>query len=118
MANKETIQVEELVGIPLLCSSRKDVQKMIQSWKGLEDKELNIVGTFNLIFNVFSLVENRVGSALTIEGASSNRVSDNMKFLPIFPEITTNCVLVWKKNTLLIPIAEKLIEKFEYAFKA
>lgn len=118
LANKEKIHVEELIGIPLLCSSRSEVQNMIQSWEGIKGKELNIVGTFNLIFNVFSLVENRVGSALTIEGAISNRASQTMKFLPIYPEITTDCVLVWPKQKLLSPVVEKLIETFKYAFGA
>lgn len=117
LARKESIDVEELVGIPLLCSGREDVQNMIKSWNALQGKDLNIVGTYNLIFNVFSLVENRVGSALTIEGAMANRDTSNVKFLPIVPEITTNCVLVWKKNTLLSPSVNKLVEKFLQAFK-
>lgn len=118
LARKESIDVEELVGIPLLCSGREDVQNMIKSWNALQGKNLNIVGTYNLIFNVFSLVENRVGSALTIEGAMANRDTSNVKFLPIVPELTTNCVLVWKKNTLLPPSVNKLVEKFLQAFQA
>lgn len=118
LARKESIDVEELVGIPLLCSGREDVQNMIKSWNALQGKDLNIVGTYNLIFNVFSLVENRVGSALTIEGAMANRDTSNVKFLPIVPELTTNCVLVWKKNTLLSPSVNKLVEKFLQAFQA
>lgn len=118
LARKESIDVEELVGIPLLCSGREDVQNMIKSWNALQGKNLNIVGTYNLIFNVFSLVENRVGSALTIEGAMANRDTSNVKFLPIVPELTTNCVLVWKKNTLLPLSVNKLVEKFLQAFQA
>lgn len=115
LGNKNHITVDELVGIPLLCSSRLDVQNMFYSWAKLEEKELNIIGTFNLIFNVFSLVENRIGSALTIEGAISNRKSEGVKFLPLVPEIKTNCVLVWKKNAILSPTVHKLIETFKHA---
>jgi len=116
LASKENIHLEELVGVPLLCSPRKDIQEMLQSYEALQDKELNIIGTYNLIFNVFSLVENRVGSALTIEGAMTNRSTADVKFLPIVPEITTHCVLVWKKNTLLSPSVDKFVEKFVQAF--
>lgn len=118
LARKDSIRVEELVGIPLLCSPREEIQEMIKSWDSLQDKELNIVGTYNLIFNVFSLVENHVGSALTIEGAMANRDTTNVKFLPIVPDITTHCVLVWKKNTLLTPSVNQLVEKFVQAFQA
>ncbi|BAK94437.1 putative LysR family transcriptional regulator [Tetragenococcus halophilus NBRC 12172] len=91
---------------------------MFQSHEALQDRQLNIIGTYNLIFNVFSLVENRVGSALTIEGAMANRNTSNVKFLPIVPEISTHCVLVWKRNTILSPSVNKLLEKFLQAFQA
>ncbi|MCO8284165.1 substrate-binding domain-containing protein [Tetragenococcus halophilus] len=118
LASKDSIYLEELVGVPLLCSPREDVQKMFQSHEALQDRQLNIIGTYNLIFNVFSLVENRVGSALTIEGAMANRNTSNVKFLPIVPEISTHCVLVWKRNTILSPSVNKLLEKFLQAFQA
>ncbi|KFN91929.1 LysR family transcriptional regulator [Tetragenococcus muriaticus PMC-11-5] len=118
LASKESIQIEELPGIPLLCSPREEIQEMITSWDALQNKKLNIVGTYNLIFNVFSLVENRVGSALTIEGAMANRDTSSVKFLPIVPEITTHCVLVWRKNTLLTPSVNQFVEKFIQAFQA
>ena len=118
LAQKETIQIDELIGVPLLISARQDIQKMIYSWEGIKQNELNVIGTFNLIFNVFSLVANRVGSALTIEGAIANRQSGNTVFLPLEPEITTNCVLVWKKNHMFSPTVDKFIESFNHAFKA
>jgi hypothetical protein len=35
----------------------------------------------NLIFNIFSLVRNNVGSAVVIEGVTSNRNLDNLAFV-------------------------------------
>ncbi|OPF87488.1 LysR family transcriptional regulator [Vagococcus martis] len=118
LTQKESIHLEELIGVPLLISSRNDIQQMIYSWKGIDEEDLNIVGTFNLIFNVFSLVANRVGSALTIEGAVYNRQDTEITFLPLEPEITTNCVLVWKKNHMFSPTVERFIETFQHAFEA
>jgi transcriptional/translational regulatory protein YebC/TACO1 len=37
-----------------------------------------VIGTYNLIFNIFSLVRNNVGSAVVIEGVTSNRNLDNL----------------------------------------
>ncbi|MFB4473517.1 LysR family transcriptional regulator [Virgibacillus necropolis] len=68
LAQKKKMVPEDLIGVPLLCSARKEVQKMIADWMNVSIEQMNIVGTYNLIFNVFSLVENRVGSALTIDG--------------------------------------------------
>lgn len=115
LASKSEIHSEELVGLPIISPFRFDVQKMIYSWTGLEVK-LNIIGTYNLIFNVFSLVENGIGLALAMEGAISPRQPDSLKFLPLVPEIKTNCVLAWRKNTTLSPTTDIFIKKVKNAF--
>ncbi|WP_313466757.1 LysR family transcriptional regulator [Carnobacterium sp.] len=115
LASKSQISSEELVGLPIISPFRLDVKKMFDTWSGLEEK-LTIIGTYNLIFNVFSLVEHDVGLALIMEGAASNRQPDTLKFLPLIPEIKTNCVLAWRKNTILSPTTNVFIEKIKYAF--
>lgn len=117
LATKDSVTPEDLIGIPLLCTSRLEVQAMIQSWIPSEET-LNIVGTYNLVFNVFSLVDNKVGSALAIEGAIANRKNENLKFLPLLPEKQTNCVLVWKKNSLLTPTVSKFVGMVKEAFES
>lgn len=116
LAQKEALKKEDVYGIPLLISQRPEVQNMLSDWLETEIDKLTIVGTYNLIFNVFSLVDNRVGSAITIEGSVSNRKMDTLKFIPLEPIIETNCVLVWKKNRVLSPPVNELISRFKRAF--
>ncbi|EOI00607.1 hypothetical protein UAY_01710 [Enterococcus moraviensis ATCC BAA-383] len=118
LAQKTVIQPNDLEGIPLLSSNRSEVQLMLENWLEKPLNALNVVGTFNLIFNVFSLVENRVGSALTIEGATTNGQHDELIFIPLAPEVKTNCVLVWKKNRIQTPVVKEFIKRFNDAFKA
>jgi DNA-binding transcriptional LysR family regulator len=118
LAQKSELTKEELKGVPLLISQRAEVQTMFSNWLGIDPADLSIVGTYNLIFNVFSLVENRVGSALTIEGAITNRKQETMKFLPLAPAVETSCVLIWKKNRILSPVVAEFISRFNDAFGA
>lgn len=118
LAQKTIIQPDDLEGIPLLSSNRSEVQLMLERWLEKPFDGLNVVGTFNLIFNVFSLVENRVGSALTIEGATTNGKHDGLTFVPLAPEVKTNCVLVWKKKRIQTPAVKEFIQRFNDAFKA
>lgn len=97
LAQKKEIIPRDLEGIPLLCTNRIEVQTMLSQWLNQPLASLNLIGTFNLIFNVIALVENRVGSAVTIEGAILDRKNNALKFIPLVPKIETNCVLVWKK---------------------
>lgn len=116
VAQNERLTPELVKGMPLLMSRRPEVQQLFASWLGVETSELAIVGTFNLIFNVFALVENRVGSAVTIEGAVANREQVDLKFIPFAPAMVTNCVLAWKKNRVVTPVVTEFIARFKKAF--
>lgn len=118
LAQKKVITPDDLEGIPLLSSKRSEVQTMLESWLKKPMDTLNVVGTFNLIFNVFSLVENRVGSALTIEGVANNGQHDGLTFVPLIPEVKSNCVLVWKKNRMQTSVVKEFIQRFNDAFQA
>lgn len=116
IANKEFIQPEDIKGLPILCSSRSEVQRLLAEWSGLAFNQLNIVGNYNLIFNILPLVDHKVGAAFAIEGAISDRKLENSVFIPLQPTVKTNCVLVWKKR-VQTPAVQKLINRFNHAFK-
>ena len=116
IADKEVLRPEDIKGLPILCSGRSEVQKLFSNWSGESLKDLNIVGNFNLIFNVLPLVDHKVGAALTIEGAISDRKLEEAKFIPLEPAVNTHCVLVWKKR-VQTPAVQELINRFNHAFK-
>ncbi|MBP1040857.1 LysR family transcriptional regulator [Vagococcus sp. BWB3-3] len=117
LGKKESIMAADLIGLPLLCSSRQEVQKLLAEWSGMPFETLNVVGTFNLIFNVFALVENQVGAALTVEGATVNHRFPEVTFVPLAPEVKTKCVLVWKRR-LQTPVVKEVIARFKHAYQA
>ncbi|HBG5343150.1 TPA: LysR family transcriptional regulator [Clostridioides difficile] len=117
LTNQHSVSAKEILDVPLICSSRKEVQNMLCSWGNFTEDDLNIIGKYNLIFNVISLVENKVGAALAIKGAIDNR-KNNTKFLPFTPAMETNCVLVWKKDAIRSSIVLTFIKKIENALRA
>ncbi|MGJ8731027.1 LysR family transcriptional regulator [Listeria aquatica] len=118
LAVQDEIEIADLARIPLLSSSRTEVAAMLGSWAKESGVSFQIVGTFNLIFNVIPLVENHVGSAIGIEGALSAWNLDRLKFLPLVPEVKTKCVLVWKKHREHSPSVAVLLQYFKDAFEA
>lgn len=116
IAKKDVLTPEDIKGLPLLCSSRPEVQRLLAKWSGSPFEQLNVVGNFNLIFNVLPLVDHKVGAALTVEGAISDRKLEESVFIPLYPTVKTNCVLVWKKR-LQTPAVQELINRFKYAFQ-
>jgi len=113
LAKKEYIVPHDLNDKKLLISRRSEVQNMIATWKNCSIKDLKIIGTYNLIFNIFSLVKNGIGSAIVIEGVTKDRNKDDLKFIPLNPEVKTHCVLVWKKNRILTPVLKEFISRFK-----
>lgn len=114
IADNKCITPQMIIESKLLISGREEIQNMIAHWCGCNLDELKIVGTYNLIFNIFALVENNVGNAITIEGATSNRnMAHRFSFIPLNPEVNTNCVLVWKKSKILTPVLEEFLRRFK-----
>lgn len=118
LAQKKEVCPEELYGVPILCSARPEVQRLLEQWMAVPFEELNIVGTYNLIFNVFPLVEKQVGAALMIEGASLNLKNEHTRFIPLLPEVSTECVFVWKRHRVLSPVTTAFIKRVKHAFQA
>lgn len=119
LANNNYITPQMLKQTNLLISRREEIQNMIAMWCTCDINELRIVGTYNLIFNIFALVENNIGSAIVIEGATSNKnVDHQLKFIPLSPGVQTNCVLIWKKNRILTPVLEEFIKRFKEIIKS
>ncbi|MBO0459484.1 LysR family transcriptional regulator [Enterococcus hulanensis] len=116
IAEKEFLKPEDIKGLPILCSSRSEVQNLLSDWSGEPLDQLNIVGNFNLIFNVLPLVNHKVGAALSVEGAILDRRLEEAVFIPLQPSVKTHCVLVWKKR-VQTPAVQELINRFNHAFK-
>lgn len=116
ISQKAFLTAKDIQALPILCSNRKEVQQLLTTWTNCPYEQLNSVGNFNLIFNVIPLVQNEVGAALTIEGSIVNRQLSTVKFIPLYPEVKTNCMLVWK-DRIQTPVVQELISRFNHAFK-
>lgn len=116
LATKETITPEDLSGVPLMTGARSEIRSLLSKWTGESTDELNIIGYFNLHFNILPLVERQVAAALVIEGAAIDRKIRKIKFISLKPEVKTNCVLAWRKNRVLSPVVSELVNRFKQAF--
>lgn len=117
LSKQKEITSEEIKGVPLISSGRKAVQEMFYDWGKFNEEDLNIIGKYNLISNVISLVESEIGVAFAIEGAINMRNKDSV-FLPLSPALETRCVLVWKKDGILSHTVLEFIKRIEHALKA
>ena len=113
LANKEFIEKADLIGLPLIMSRQAiDViedNKFIQ-WFGEDFEKLNIIATFNLLFNAAMLVKSGGGYIVSIDNIINTGADSDLCFVPLKPDLKSGLVLVWKKYQVFSPAAATFLQ--------
>lgn len=108
LAKKEKITPDDLADVPLIIAKRQSVRNELEHWFGQRAQRLRIASVCNLSHNNQSLmVESGLGVAMTMEFSG---YEDALCLRPLEPEITSGCVLVWKKNQILSPAVARFVK--------
>ncbi|MEG0276338.1 MAG: LysR family transcriptional regulator [Coprobacillus sp.] len=116
LASKDYITPQDLKNQPILCSRRSLVQNEIASWFGDVFDDVEIVATYNLVYNAALLVEAGMGYVMTLNVANTSEES-KICFRPLYPKLETGSVIVWKKHQVFSPATTRFIERIRNAFK-
>ena len=111
LAALPAIRSEHLMGLPLICSRQSLVQNELSGWLGFDFNKLDVVTTYNLIYNAALLVEEGVGYALCIDRLVKMQGDSPLCFRPLEPRLTTNLHVVWKKYQVFSKPAERFLEE-------
>ena len=106
LAKKEAVTPEDLWDKPLILSSQDEMA----GWLGRDSSELNIVATYNLLFNASLMVEEGLGYALGLDKII-NTEGRELCFRPLSPVREAEMSLVCKKYQVFSKASEKFIEK-------
>ena len=109
LSKNDVIHPDDLENIPILCSRQALIQNELSGWLGYSLENLNIVGTYNLVYNASLMVEKGLGSALCIDGLINTSGNSKLCFKPFKPEIHANLYMVWKKYQVFSKAAEKFL---------
>lgn len=110
MVSKAKIPIENLIGLPLIVS-RQGVTNEMPEWLQKNHDRLNIVATYDLIFNASILVREGVGYALGFDKLVNTGAESIVCFRPIEPTITSPMRLIWRKEQQFSRAAELFLEK-------
>lgn len=120
LAEKETIRKEDLLNVPLICSrqviSKERHRNEFAEWFGEDFDKLDIVTTFNLVYNAAIMVEAGVGYAITIDKIANTTESSSLSFRPLWPQLDSGLNVIWKKNQVFSAAAELFLEKLREHF--
>ena len=109
LAKKKGVAPSDLLGRPLLLPRRLRLSSELAGWAGYDVARLNVVGTFNLLYNAAHAVAEGVGAALSFDGLLPEMLAAKIVFRPLAPAVYASAYLAWKENAELPPAAAELV---------
>ena len=117
LAEKEYIEKQDLLGKPLILPEREGVQNELANWFGKDFHKIQIAFTSNLGTNAGVMAAKGLGYPVSIEGASKYWRRDLLVQRRLFPPITANTVIAWRRNIPNSRAVDRFIEEIN-AFQA
>lgn len=116
LAQKESVQFEDLIGLPLFCSEQ-GWSNDIARWCDGRTDQLHLEGSFRLSYNGSLFVKEGLGYLLTLEHIIDTSSASGLVFRPLSPKLETDIYLIWKKYQIFTPISERFLEVLKTCFE-
>lgn len=120
LSKKQFITRKDLLNLPLICSKQLMLNLFANNnfleWFKNDFNKLNIVATYNLIYNASVMVKSGLGYVIGFDKLI-NTSNSALCFVPLKPKLESGLNIVWKKNQVFSPASkiflDKLYNKFE-----
>ena len=109
LAGRESVSPEDLWEQPLIISHQRGDDQYLSRWLKRDTSQLNVVATYNLVFNASLLVDEGLGYALCYDKLINTR-GCSLCFRPFSPPLEASGSIVWKKYQVFSKAAEAFLE--------
>lgn len=117
LADKEYIEPEDLRDLPLIVSRQSLTSRDIPKWLGRDFDDLNVVATYNLLYNASLMADEGLGYVLCLDKIIRTNEGKTLTFRPLKSDMEVHLDIVWKKHQVFSKAAElflqRLREKYE-----
>lgn len=117
LAQNETVQACELANLPLIVSRQQLKNGVLDLLTKQSGTTLNIVASYNLIFNASLMVEEGLGYAIGLDNIINTTGHTNLTFRPLTPRIEIGINFVWKKYQVFSKAAEIFLQTLLASFQ-
>ena len=115
LAAHESLTVDDLIGVPLLCSEQ-GWRGEIAAWCEGRIHELRLDGSCRLPYNPSLFVREGLGVLLTFWGLFDTSPGSELAFRPLSPHLETRLYLIWKRHPVFSRMAEQFVKQVEASF--
>ncbi len=107
LSRLDAVRPEDLAGQAVIATMDSPIFRELASWMGDHMKELQIRGTYNLLYNAAMLARK---SGIPVICIRLNCHYDDLVFLPMRPRLELSSVLAWKENQPFSPAVSAFIQ--------
>lgn len=112
LSAKASIKLSDLKDIPLICS-RQSLASEMPAWFGDDLAKMNILATYDLLFNASVMVREGFGYALGFDKLIYTGIDSDLCFRPLVPELISPMYVIWKKYQVFTPVAALLVNELK-----
>lgn len=112
LAGKSSFAASDLDKLPLICS-RQWIDQESPRWLGAAAKDMNIVATYNLVFNGSVMVRAGMGYAVVLDKLVNTGEESDLTFIPLSGVPQTEMYVIWRKYQTFTPIANLLLQELK-----
>jgi len=106
LAMNPSIRPRDLVGLPLICSNQELFQNQLAGWSGKIQDKMEIIATYNLLFNASLMVEEGLGYAICLDKIIPTTADRPLCFRPLEPRMEAGISVAWKKYQVFSKAAQ------------
>ncbi len=109
LATHDTVCADDLIGRPLILSAQ--ARREMSTWFKRDFEDLDVVATYNLLYNALLLARRGIGYVISLEGIADTSPESGMAFRSLDPPIYADITLAWKRYQTFSPAANVFLER-------
>lgn len=110
LAQKKFITAGDLIDKPLIVSRQAFENAEFKHFFPCEQEQLNIVATYNLLFNGALMVDEGIGYAISLDKLVNVSGNSHLCFRPLEPKVEASMSIVWKKYQVFSKPVQKFLQ--------
>lgn len=113
LAKKDIICAKDLWDKPLIVSHQTSISSEMFSWLKTDFNKLDIVMTYDLIYNASHFVKKGVGYAIALDKLINITGKSELCFKPLYPTLKAGLCIVWKKYQVFSRASELFLRQLK-----
>lgn len=116
LAEKDAVCAEDLWDKPMIMSRQAFANDELRDWLNTDASRLNIVVTYDLLYNASLFVKEGIGYALTLDKIINTAGDSGLCFRPLSPALEAGLCVVWKKYQVFSRASKEFLNQLRAEF--